>query len=63
MGRRVAKVNQGIIGDLDGVIVASAPFHFDAWWAFAAAMGKALTREDFNRTFGMRKEDLPTGAW
>lgn len=51
-------MNRGVIWDLDGVIVDSAPFHFQAWRAFAAARGKAFTREDFNSTFGMRNEDI-----
>jgi beta-phosphoglucomutase len=58
MERGIAKVNRGIIWDLDGVIVDSASFHFQAWRAFAAARGKAFTREDFNRIFGMRNEDI-----
>jgi beta-phosphoglucomutase len=51
-------MDQGIIWDLDGVIVDSAPFHFEAWREFAAARGKVFTSEDFRRTFGMKNEDI-----
>jgi beta-phosphoglucomutase len=56
--RRIVTVNRGIIWDLDGVIVDSAPFHFQAWRALAAARGKAFTRENFGGVFGMRNEDI-----
>jgi beta-phosphoglucomutase len=48
----------GIIWDLDGVIVDSATFHFEAWREFTAARGKTFTEEDFKRSFGMRNEDI-----
>ena len=51
-------MNQGIIWDLDGVIVDSAPFHFEAWREFAAVKGAVYTEEDFRKTFGMRNEDI-----
>lgn len=51
-------MNQGIIWDLDGVIVDSAPFHFEAWREFAAVKGRVYTEEDFRKTFGMRNEDI-----
>jgi beta-phosphoglucomutase len=51
-------VKQGIIWDLDGVIVDSAPFHFQAWREFTATKGKVFTRENFRRIFGMRNEDI-----
>ena len=54
----VEGMNQGIIWDLDGVIVDSAPFHFEAWREFAATKGKAFTKEDFRKIFGMRNEDI-----
>jgi beta-phosphoglucomutase len=54
----VGEMNKGIIWDLDGVVVDSAPFHFEAWREFAAAKGKTFTHEDFRRTFGMRNEDI-----
>lgn len=51
-------MNQGIIWDLDGVIVDSAPFHFEAWRKFTASRGIVFTHEDFRRTFGMKNEDI-----
>ena len=58
MGKRAGGMNQGIIWDLDGVIVDSAPFHFAAWREFAAARGRVYTKGDFGKTFGMRNEDI-----
>ncbi len=58
MQKGVEKMNKGIIWDLDGVVVDSAPFHFGAWREFTAARGKVFTQEDFRRTFGMRNEDI-----
>ncbi len=55
---RVGEMNKGIIWDLDGVVVDSAPFHFGAWQEFTAARGKVFTQEAFRRTFGMRNEDI-----
>ena len=57
-GKRAGEMNQGIIWDLDGVIVDSAPYHFKAWREFTAAKGKVFTHEDFRKTFGMRNEDI-----
>ena len=51
-------MNRGVIWDLDGVIVDSAPFHFEAWREFTASKGKTYTQEDFKKTFGMRNEDI-----
>ena len=51
-------MNQGIIWDLDGVIVDSAPYHFEAWRKFTVARGMVFTFEDFRRTFGMKNEDI-----
>jgi len=56
--KRVGKMNQGIIWDLDGVIVDSAPFHFEAWREFTAAKGKEFIHKDFRKVFGMRNEDI-----
>ena len=58
MQKRVGGMNLGIIWDLDGVIVDSAPFHFEAWREFAALKGRVYTKEDFWKTFGMRNEDI-----
>ena len=57
-GKRAGEMNQGIIWDLDGVIVDSAPYHFKAWREFTAAKGKVFTHEDFRKAFGMRNEDI-----
>jgi HAD superfamily hydrolase (TIGR01509 family) len=57
-GKGETRMDQGIIWDLDGVIVDSAPFHFEAWREFVAARGKVFTHDAFTRTFGMKNEDI-----
>jgi HAD superfamily hydrolase (TIGR01509 family) len=58
MQKRAGGMNLGIIWDLDGVIVDSAPFHFEAWREFAVLKGRVYTKKDFRKTFGMRNEDI-----
>ncbi len=45
------------IWDMDGVIVDSGEFHFQAWRWLADQRGHELTREKFLPTFGMRNPD------
>ncbi|MBA2362541.1 MAG: HAD family phosphatase [Chloroflexia bacterium] len=45
------------IWDMDGVIVNSGEFHFEAWRWLAEQRGQNLTREEFVPTFGMRNPD------
>ncbi|UCD70886.1 MAG: HAD family phosphatase [Syntrophobacterales bacterium] len=58
MQKGVGEMNRGIIWDLDGVIVDSAPFHLEAWQKFTAVRGIVFTHRDFKRTFGMKNEDI-----
>jgi beta-phosphoglucomutase family hydrolase len=44
--------------DMDGVLVDTAPFHFQAWRALFASRGKDLSRDEFRRTFGLRNDDI-----
>ena len=45
------------IWDMDGVIVNSGEYHFEAWRWLAEQRGQNLTREEFVPTFGMRNPD------
>ena len=45
-----------ILWDMDGVIVDSASYHFDAWKETFTKRGKDFTREDFNKFFGTRND-------
>jgi beta-phosphoglucomutase family hydrolase len=51
---------KGVIWDLDGVIVDSAPFHFQAWKETLQEMGLPFSQEEFARTFGLRNSDIIT---
>jgi len=46
--------------DLDGVLVDSAPFHFQAWRELLASLGRELSEADFRRTFGLRNDAILT---
>ncbi|MCD6567145.1 MAG: HAD-IA family hydrolase [Dehalococcoidia bacterium] len=51
-----------VLWDLDGVIVDSASYHFDAWKETFAKRGKDFTREDFNEFFGTRNDFIIRNA-
>ncbi len=57
--------------DMDGVLVESGHFHFQAWSRLCREQGKMLTEEMFRVTFGQRNdfilrqwfgEEMPTGT-
>jgi beta-phosphoglucomutase family hydrolase len=60
---------KAVLWDLDGVLVDSAPFHFQAWRELLASLGREFGEADFRRTFGLRNDailrdlvgDLPPG--
>jgi len=47
-----------VLWDMDGVLVDTAPFHYQAWRALFAGLGKDLSDEEFRRTFGLRNDDI-----
>jgi beta-phosphoglucomutase family hydrolase len=47
-----------VLWDLDGVLVDSAPFHFQAWRELLASLGRELSEADFQRTFGLRNDAI-----
>jgi len=51
---------RGAIFDLDGVLVDSSEFHFEAWQAWAKEVGleQRVTRAWFRETFGRRNADV-----
>ncbi|MBE0480879.1 MAG: HAD family phosphatase [Dehalococcoidia bacterium] len=49
---------RAILWDMDGVIVDSAPFHFQAWQELLGELGLAFTRTDFEQTFGRRNAEI-----
>lgn len=48
------------IFDLDGVLIDSARFHFEAWQALGEAIGRPVTPEFFCGTFGMTNASILT---
>jgi len=52
---------KGVIWDLDGVIVDTAPFHFEAWKKTFKEMGLPFSREEFAHIFGRRNLDVIAG--
>jgi beta-phosphoglucomutase family hydrolase len=49
---------RAVLWDLDGVLVDSAPFHFQAWRELLASLGRELSEADFRRTFGLRNDTI-----
>jgi beta-phosphoglucomutase-like phosphatase (HAD superfamily) len=51
-------VTKAVLWDMDGVLVDTAPFHYQAWRELFAGQGKDLTDEEFRRTFGLRNDAI-----
>ena len=49
---------RAVLWDMDGVLVDTAPFHYQAWRELFAGGGKELTEEEFRATFGLRNDDI-----
>jgi beta-phosphoglucomutase len=49
---------RAVLWDLDGVLVDSAPFHFQAWRELLASLGRELSEAGFRRTFGWRNDAI-----
>ena len=49
---------RAVLWDLDGVLVDSAPYHFQAWRELLASQGRELSEADFRRTFGLRNDTI-----
>ncbi|MEY4674818.1 MAG: Beta-phosphoglucomutase [Planctomycetota bacterium] len=53
----------GVVFDMDGVLILSAPAHWAAWRDVAWAHGLELTREAFFGTNGMANPDIVRTLW
>lgn len=51
-------MKKSVIWDLDGVIVDTTQFHWEAWQKLAAELGETFTEEQFLRTFGVRSDEI-----
>ncbi len=49
---------KAVLWDLDGVLVDTASFHFEAWRELFADEGKEIGEEEFRRTFGLRNDAI-----
>jgi beta-phosphoglucomutase family hydrolase len=49
---------KAVLWDLDGVLVDSAPYHFQAWRGLMASLGRELSEADFRPTFGWRNDAI-----
>ena len=47
---------EAVLWDLDGVLVDTARFHFQAWRQLFDELGRSFGEEDFRRTFGLRND-------
>ena len=48
---------KAVLWDVDGVLIDTAPFHYQAWRTLFASLGKELSRAEFLKTFGLRNDD------
>ena len=53
-----ARLNRGVIFDLDGVIVDTGPFHKQSWYDLAEKEGFVMSDELFYSTFGMQNYQI-----
>jgi beta-phosphoglucomutase family hydrolase len=51
-------MTRAVLWDLDGVLVDTAPFHFQAWQELFQSIGKGFADADFRRTFGLRNDAI-----
>ena len=51
-------MSRAVLWDLDGVLVDTTAFHFQAWREFMGELGRPLSEQDFRRTFGLRNDAI-----
>lgn len=54
---------QGVIFDVDGVLVDSYQAHFRSWQMAAAEFGFSVTEDDFRRNFGRKSHETIAERW
>jgi len=47
---------EAVLWDLDGVLVDTARFHYQAWCQLLSELSRGLSEEEFRRTFGLRND-------
>jgi beta-phosphoglucomutase len=58
-----ARAAGGVLWDLDGTLVDSAGYHWQAWRDTLAAEGRVVAPEDFANAFGMRNDEILRGFY
>ena len=48
----------GVIFDMDGVLIDSADLHYQSWTQLAMELGKHVTQDQFEATFGRHNNDI-----
>ena len=51
-------MKQGVIFDMDGVLLNNVEYHLEAFRLFGLEQGKNLTREDVSKVFGRKNADM-----
>lgn len=51
-------MTKAVIWDMDGVLVDTGPFHFQAWRRILRERGRDLTEKGFLESFGMKSVDI-----
>jgi HAD superfamily hydrolase (TIGR01509 family) len=54
---------QGVIFDVDGVLIDSYQSHFESWRRLAAEMGRTFSEAEFARGFGRTSRDIIVDQW
>jgi beta-phosphoglucomutase len=49
---------RGVLWDMDGTLVDSGEYHYEAWRETMADLGRSLSREEFAVTFGQRNDAI-----
>src|SRR5215470_1842738 len=49
---------RGVLWDMDGTLVDSADYHYEAWRETMAGLGRPLSRDEFAATFGQRNDTI-----
>jgi len=52
---------EAVLWDLDGVLVDTARFHYQAWRQLLSELGRTLGEEEFRRSFGLRNDLILRG--
>src|SRR6476659_10896752 len=47
---------RAVLWDMDGTLVDSAEYHYQAWRETMAELGRTLARDEFAATFGQRND-------